>query len=177
MCPSQAVVRAGASPQGRTCGLRPRPPVHTGSAPLQLSIDSCWVGSFYCPQASFTATIFDAIATESTLFIRQNQLVYYFTGTYSILHQSDHGSGEVMWSGHVARRLWCLRQKIACWSPRGSPEGTHLLLHLGLELSWVGRGVLEGLSKVLNHPALPSGAFSHSLYAGEGPSSGPSQEP
>ncbi|XP_074170496.1 cation channel sperm-associated auxiliary subunit gamma [Rhinolophus sinicus] len=59
---------------------------------VELSIDSCWVGSFYCPQASFTATIFDAIATESTLFIRQNQLVYYFTGTYSILHQRDHGS-------------------------------------------------------------------------------------
>lgn len=60
---------------------------------VELSIDSCWVGSFYCPQASFTATIYDAIATESTLFIRQNQLVYYFTGTYITLHESNHGSG------------------------------------------------------------------------------------
>ncbi|KAM5295935.1 cation channel sperm-associated auxiliary subunit gamma [Glossophaga mutica] len=59
---------------------------------VELSIDSCWVGSFYCPQASFTATIYDAIATESTLFIRQNQLVYYFTGTYITLHESNHGS-------------------------------------------------------------------------------------
>ncbi|XP_059941504.1 cation channel sperm-associated auxiliary subunit gamma isoform X2 [Mesoplodon densirostris] len=59
---------------------------------VELSIDSCWVGSFYCPQASFTATIYDAIATESTLFIRQNQLVYYFTGTYTTLHESNRGS-------------------------------------------------------------------------------------
>ncbi|KAF6287656.1 cation channel sperm associated auxiliary subunit gamma [Rhinolophus ferrumequinum] len=59
---------------------------------VELSIDSCWVGSFYCPKASFTSTIYDAIATESTLFIRQNQLVYYFTGTYITLHQSNHGS-------------------------------------------------------------------------------------
>uniref|UniRef100_A0A8C9DQF1 Cation channel sperm associated auxiliary subunit gamma n=1 Tax=Prolemur simus TaxID=1328070 RepID=A0A8C9DQF1_PROSS len=61
---------------------------------VELSIDSCWVGSFYCPQAGFTATIYDAIATESTLFIRQNQLVYYFTGTYTILHESNRGSGS-----------------------------------------------------------------------------------
>nr|XP_021556639.1 cation channel sperm-associated protein subunit gamma [Neomonachus schauinslandi] len=61
---------------------------------VELNIDSCWVGSFYCPQASFTATIYDAIATESTLFIRQNQLVYYFTGTYLTLHESNRGSGS-----------------------------------------------------------------------------------
>ncbi|KAK2500247.1 hypothetical protein MC885_017250 [Smutsia gigantea] len=61
---------------------------------VELSMDSCWVGSFYCPQASFTATIYDAIATESTLFIRQNQLVYYFTGTYITLHEGNHGSGS-----------------------------------------------------------------------------------
>ncbi|XP_067576991.1 cation channel sperm-associated auxiliary subunit gamma isoform X5 [Pseudorca crassidens] len=61
---------------------------------VELSIDSCWVGSFYCPQTSFTATIYDAIATESTLFIRQNQLIYYFTGTYITLHESNRGSGR-----------------------------------------------------------------------------------
>ncbi|KAM7059963.1 cation channel sperm-associated auxiliary subunit gamma [Molossus nigricans] len=59
---------------------------------VELSIDSCWVGSFYCPQTGFTATILDAIATESMLFIRQNQLVYYITGTYLTLHGSGHGS-------------------------------------------------------------------------------------
>ncbi|XP_012585946.1 PREDICTED: cation channel sperm-associated protein subunit gamma [Condylura cristata] len=61
---------------------------------VELNIDSCWVGSFYCPQTSFTATIYDAVATESTLFIRQNQLVYYFTGTYTTLHESNRGSGS-----------------------------------------------------------------------------------
>ncbi|XP_006899799.1 PREDICTED: cation channel sperm-associated protein subunit gamma [Elephantulus edwardii] len=52
---------------------------------LELNIDSCWVESFSCPHSAFTATIYDTIATESTLFIRQNQLVYYFTGNYSKL--------------------------------------------------------------------------------------------
>lgn len=90
-----------------------------GSPPLQLSIDSCWVGSFYCPQANFTATIYDAIATESTLFIRQNQLIYYFTGTYTTLHETNHGSGE----GAVTRSHYLgvhsiLGKGPACRSPR-----------------------------------------------------------
>ncbi|KAM6223695.1 cation channel sperm-associated auxiliary subunit gamma [Rhynchocyon petersi] len=61
---------------------------------LELNIDSCWVESLYCPQPVFTATIYDTIATESTLFIRQNQLVYYFTGNYSRLQSS---SRSVSW--------------------------------------------------------------------------------
>ncbi|XP_023577324.1 cation channel sperm-associated protein subunit gamma isoform X3 [Octodon degus] len=61
---------------------------------VELSIDSCWVGSFYCPQADFSATIYDAVSTESTLFIRQNQLVYYFTGTYATLFNRSHSSGS-----------------------------------------------------------------------------------
>ncbi|XP_058136160.1 cation channel sperm-associated auxiliary subunit gamma isoform X2 [Dasypus novemcinctus] len=61
---------------------------------IELNIDSCWVGSIYCPQADFAATIYDTISTESTLFIRQNQLVYYSTGTYTTLHEGDHGSGS-----------------------------------------------------------------------------------
>ncbi|XP_051845071.1 cation channel sperm-associated auxiliary subunit gamma isoform X10 [Antechinus flavipes] len=52
---------------------------------VELNIDSCWLGTLQCPQEEFTASIFDAIATESVLFIRQNQLVYYFTGNYSHL--------------------------------------------------------------------------------------------
>ena len=91
----QAVVRAGAFPTRWDVGAEAKVNLLTvDSASLQLNIDSCWVGSFYCPQASFTATIYDAIATESTLFIWQNQLVYYFTGTYITLHESNHGSGE-----------------------------------------------------------------------------------
>uniref|UniRef100_A0A4X2LSQ2 Cation channel sperm associated auxiliary subunit gamma n=1 Tax=Vombatus ursinus TaxID=29139 RepID=A0A4X2LSQ2_VOMUR len=46
---------------------------------VELNIDSCWLGSLRCPQEHFTATIYDTISTESVLFIRQNQLVYYFT--------------------------------------------------------------------------------------------------
>ncbi|ETE59133.1 Cation channel sperm-associated protein subunit gamma, partial [Ophiophagus hannah] len=42
---------------------------------------------------NFSSSIVDTIATESTLFIRQNQLVYYFTGHYPILHQAAKGSG------------------------------------------------------------------------------------
>ncbi|XP_027711281.1 cation channel sperm-associated protein subunit gamma-like [Vombatus ursinus] len=49
---------------------------------VELSINSCWLGSLHCPQEHFTATIYDTISTESVLFIRQNQLVYYFTGNY-----------------------------------------------------------------------------------------------
>ncbi|XP_074133006.1 cation channel sperm-associated auxiliary subunit gamma-like isoform X2 [Sminthopsis crassicaudata] len=52
---------------------------------VELNIDSCWLGTLQCPQDEFTASIFDAISTESVLFIRQNQLVYYFTGNYSHL--------------------------------------------------------------------------------------------
>uniref|UniRef100_W5NAF3 Cation channel sperm associated auxiliary subunit gamma n=1 Tax=Lepisosteus oculatus TaxID=7918 RepID=W5NAF3_LEPOC len=51
----------------------------------QLSMESCWVGSLGCPQAEFSSTIQDAIATESALFIRQNQLVHQFTGNFSLL--------------------------------------------------------------------------------------------
>ncbi|XP_062995823.1 cation channel sperm-associated auxiliary subunit gamma [Elgaria multicarinata webbii] len=62
------------------------------SYPIELGIDSCWIGSISCPQATFSSTIVDAIATESTLFIRQNQLVYFFTGHYPILHLNTSGS-------------------------------------------------------------------------------------
>ncbi|XP_040590399.1 cation channel sperm-associated protein subunit gamma isoform X3 [Mesocricetus auratus] len=61
---------------------------------VEVSIDSCWVGSYYCPMLEFSATIHDAISTESTLFIRQNQLVYYFTGRYSTLFDNSHSSSS-----------------------------------------------------------------------------------
>ncbi|KAL1769375.1 cation channel sperm-associated protein subunit gamma isoform X3 [Sigmodon hispidus] len=61
---------------------------------VELSIDSCWVGSYYCPVLNFSATIYDAISTESTLFVRQNQLVYYFTGSYSTLFDISHSSSN-----------------------------------------------------------------------------------
>ncbi|KAG8143563.1 hypothetical protein E2320_000774 [Naja naja] len=52
-----------------------------------------WATYRKAPVRNFSSSIVDAIATESTLFIRQNQLVYYFTGHYPILHQATKGSG------------------------------------------------------------------------------------
>ncbi|XP_044844968.1 cation channel sperm-associated protein subunit gamma isoform X3 [Mauremys mutica] len=59
----------------------------------KVGIDSCWIGSVNCPLDSFSSSIFDAIATESVLLLRQNQLVYYFTGNYSVLSLPVPGSG------------------------------------------------------------------------------------
>uniref|UniRef100_A0A452IAC4 Uncharacterized protein n=1 Tax=Gopherus agassizii TaxID=38772 RepID=A0A452IAC4_9SAUR len=60
---------------------------------VEVGIDSCWIGSVNCPLDSFSSSIFDAIATESVLLLRQNQLVYYFTGNYSVLFLPVPGSG------------------------------------------------------------------------------------
>ncbi|XP_054855507.1 cation channel sperm-associated auxiliary subunit gamma-like [Eublepharis macularius] len=60
--------------------------------PIEVAIDSCWIGSLSCPQKNFSSSILDAISTESTLFIRQNQLVYYFTGRYDSLYMETSGS-------------------------------------------------------------------------------------
>nr|XP_060639741.1 cation channel sperm-associated auxiliary subunit gamma-like [Anolis sagrei ordinatus] len=64
--------------------------------PIEVGIDSCWIGSISCPQRGFSTSIADSIATESTLFIRQNQLVYYFVGHYPILHM--RGPGSQVWT-------------------------------------------------------------------------------
>lgn len=61
---------------------------------LQVAIDSCWIGSLNCPLYMFSSSIYDAIAMESVLFIRQNQLVFYFTGNYSVLSPRVPGSGK-----------------------------------------------------------------------------------
>uniref|UniRef100_A0A5F8H5E0 Cation channel sperm associated auxiliary subunit gamma n=1 Tax=Monodelphis domestica TaxID=13616 RepID=A0A5F8H5E0_MONDO len=61
---------------------------------VELNIDSCWLGSLECSQDQFTASIFDTISTESTLFIRQNQLIYYFTGNYFNKDLKSHSSSN-----------------------------------------------------------------------------------
>ncbi|XP_072127263.1 cation channel sperm-associated auxiliary subunit gamma-like isoform X3 [Mobula birostris] len=61
---------------------------------LELNIDSCWIASLSCPRGQFSASIFDVIATESMLFIRQNQLMYYFKGNFTLLRANDKGSGR-----------------------------------------------------------------------------------
>ncbi|XP_067413351.1 cation channel sperm-associated auxiliary subunit gamma [Emydura macquarii macquarii] len=63
---------------------------------VEVGIDSCWIGSLNCPLEVYSSGIFDAIATESVLFIRQNQLVYYFIGNYSVL--SLHVPGSALWT-------------------------------------------------------------------------------
>ncbi|XP_065277157.1 cation channel sperm-associated auxiliary subunit gamma [Emys orbicularis] len=59
---------------------------------VEVGIDSCWIGSLNCPLNVFSSSIVDAIATESVLILRQNQLVYYFTGNYSVLSLRVPGS-------------------------------------------------------------------------------------
>ncbi|MBN3310498.1 CTSRG protein, partial [Amia calva] len=57
----------------------------THVALIEVGIESLGVGPLSCPQVELSLTIQDAVATESTLFIRQNQLVYQFIGNYSLL--------------------------------------------------------------------------------------------
>ncbi|KAM6969964.1 cation channel sperm-associated auxiliary subunit gamma-like [Aplochiton taeniatus] len=53
---------------------------------IEVGIESCWAGSLNCPQVGeFSSMILEAISTESSLFIRQNQLVHRFVGNYSLL--------------------------------------------------------------------------------------------
>ncbi|XP_067084738.1 cation channel sperm-associated auxiliary subunit gamma-like [Osmerus mordax] len=52
---------------------------------IEVGIESCWAGSLNCPQVEFSSMILEAISTESTLFIRQNQLLHRFVGNYSLL--------------------------------------------------------------------------------------------
>ncbi|XP_065427411.1 cation channel sperm-associated auxiliary subunit gamma isoform X1 [Chrysemys picta bellii] len=63
---------------------------------VEVGIDSCWIGSRNCAPNVFSSSVVDAIATESVLFLRQNQLVYYFTGNYSVL--SPRAPGSSLWT-------------------------------------------------------------------------------
>ncbi|XP_015273001.1 PREDICTED: cation channel sperm-associated protein subunit gamma-like, partial [Gekko japonicus] len=73
---------------------------------IEVAIDSCWISSQKCPWDQFSSSIYDAIATESTLFVRQNQLVYYFTGNYSALYMNT--SGSELWTRILAKQ--CVRK-------------------------------------------------------------------
>ncbi|XP_074872384.1 cation channel sperm-associated auxiliary subunit gamma isoform X2 [Carettochelys insculpta] len=63
---------------------------------VEVGLDSCWIGSYGCTTSMYSSTILDAIALESVLIIRQNQLVYYFTGNYSVL--SPHMKVSGLWT-------------------------------------------------------------------------------
>uniref|UniRef100_A0A8C6VLQ8 Cation channel sperm-associated protein subunit gamma n=1 Tax=Naja naja TaxID=35670 RepID=A0A8C6VLQ8_NAJNA len=85
---------------------------------IEVGIDSCWIGSLSCPQRNFSSSIVDAIATESTLFIRQNQLVYYFTGHYPILHQATKGSD--LWT-RILNKV-CVKRLLPVFFPHNNTE-------------------------------------------------------
>eukprot|EP00062_Callorhinchus_milii_P025720 gi/632987007/ref/XP_007910555.1/ PREDICTED: cation channel sperm-associated protein subunit gamma [Callorhinchus milii] len=59
---------------------------------VEVAVDSCWLSRLSCPEGDYSATIHDAIAMESMLFFRQNQLMYYFRGNYSLLPLVSGGS-------------------------------------------------------------------------------------
>ncbi|XP_058052208.1 cation channel sperm-associated auxiliary subunit gamma isoform X2 [Ahaetulla prasina] len=85
---------------------------------LEVAIDSCWIGSLSCPQGKFSSSIVDAIATESTLFIRQNQLVYYFTGNYPLLHLKTKGTD--LWT-RILNNV-CVKKLVPVFFPHNNTE-------------------------------------------------------
>ncbi|XP_029141328.1 cation channel sperm-associated protein subunit gamma, partial [Protobothrops mucrosquamatus] len=85
---------------------------------IEVGIDSCWIGSLLCPQGIFSSSIVDTIATESTLFIRQNQLVYYFTGHYPILHLETKGSE--LWT-RILNNV-CVKKLVPVFFPYNNSE-------------------------------------------------------
>ncbi|XP_039616499.1 cation channel sperm-associated protein subunit gamma-like [Polypterus senegalus] len=52
---------------------------------IGITPDSCWPVFSICPYESSSDTITYAVATESTLFIRINWMLYTFTGNFSLL--------------------------------------------------------------------------------------------
>ncbi|XP_060113740.1 cation channel sperm-associated auxiliary subunit gamma-like [Heteronotia binoei] len=85
---------------------------------IEVAIDSCWISSRKCPWKKFSSSILDTIATESTLFVRQNQLVYYFTGNYSALYMNT--SGSELWTRILAKQ--CVRKLNPVDFPRNNTE-------------------------------------------------------
>ncbi|XP_062412348.1 cation channel sperm-associated auxiliary subunit gamma-like [Sardina pilchardus] len=75
---------------------------------IEAAIESCWVGSIRCPKAEFQLMIQEAIALESTVFIRQNQLLHRFIGNYSLL--ALQASSSDAWE-QVMRSV-CVRQLV-----------------------------------------------------------------
>nr|XP_056701743.1 cation channel sperm-associated auxiliary subunit gamma-like [Euleptes europaea] len=73
---------------------------------IEAAIDSCWISSRKCRWDQFSSSIVDTVSTESTLFIRQNQLIYYFTGNYSALYMN--ASGSELWTRILAKQ--CVRK-------------------------------------------------------------------
>uniref|UniRef100_K7GFT3 Cation channel sperm associated auxiliary subunit gamma n=1 Tax=Pelodiscus sinensis TaxID=13735 RepID=K7GFT3_PELSI len=63
---------------------------------LEVGVDNCWIGSLNCPVSVFSSAISDTIATESSLFLLQNQLIYSLAGNYATL--SPRPPGTAAWT-------------------------------------------------------------------------------
>ncbi|XP_078146236.1 cation channel sperm-associated auxiliary subunit gamma-like [Centroberyx gerrardi] len=61
---------------------------------IEVGIQSSWSDSPECPHVDFSSMIQEAISTESSLFIRHNQLLYRFVGNYSLLPLTVPPSGS-----------------------------------------------------------------------------------
>uniref|UniRef100_UPI00398F0B4E cation channel sperm-associated auxiliary subunit gamma-like n=1 Tax=Pristiophorus japonicus TaxID=55135 RepID=UPI00398F0B4E len=119
---------------------------------LELAIDNCWMGSLSCPQGLYSATVYDTIATESMLFIRQNQLMYYFKGDFILLHNSYPGSGS--WQ-RVLHNV-CVAKLVPVYLTAGNEE----------KLFVIGGGkqkALTFLGIIKAEPQMISSSF-HSMY-------------
>uniref|UniRef100_A0A674IB32 Cation channel sperm associated auxiliary subunit gamma n=1 Tax=Terrapene triunguis TaxID=2587831 RepID=A0A674IB32_9SAUR len=108
---------------------------------VEVGIDSCWIGSLNCPLNIFSSTIVDAIATESVLFLRQNQLVYYFTGNYSVLSLRVPGSG--LWT-RVLNNI-CVSQLNPVHFPHNGSEYV-IALGAGLQEGEFFLGTIRGMT-------------------------------
>ncbi|KAM5236339.1 cation channel sperm-associated auxiliary subunit gamma [Ctenodactylus gundi] len=107
---------------------------------VELSIESCWVDSS-CPKTNFSSTIHDAISTESTLFIRQNQLAYYFTGAYRTLHGSSPGSSSGSWVRVLATE--CIKRLCPVYFHHNGSEYI-LALSTGKHEGYIHLGTITG---------------------------------
>uniref|UniRef100_F7FS67 Cation channel sperm associated auxiliary subunit gamma n=1 Tax=Ornithorhynchus anatinus TaxID=9258 RepID=F7FS67_ORNAN len=128
---------------------------------VELAIDSCWLGSISCPQIESSSTILDAIAMESTLFIRQNQLIYYFTGNYYLRARSRR------WT-RTLHNL-CIKKLCPVFFPSNGTEHV-LALGAGNEEGYIFFGSVKGEAAFspapfLSHPhlALPLSALRQPL--------------
>ncbi|XP_070620534.1 cation channel sperm-associated auxiliary subunit gamma-like isoform X2 [Erythrolamprus reginae] len=124
----------------------------------EVGIDSCWIGSKSCQQDAFSSSIEDTIATESTLFIRQNQLVYYFRGHYPLLPLKTKGSD--LWT-RILNNV-CVKKLVPVFFPYnnteyvialggGDQEGAFFLIGCRDGIVTASRSLTENRRRVCHH--------------------------
>uniref|UniRef100_A0A673WBK1 Uncharacterized protein n=1 Tax=Salmo trutta TaxID=8032 RepID=A0A673WBK1_SALTR len=125
------------------------------TSPIEVGIESCWAGSLNCPQVEFSSMILEAISTESSLFIRQNQLLHRFVGNFSLLPLRAPPSGTSAPSDNAGSHSPLCVSMFVC-------------VHVCVFQLWWGQ---EGVDQVMRvRPSLGWQAFS-SLQALKGDSS------